>query len=635
MAIPTPIMRSKGSLAVVCLTCFTVLLSGAGRVVAQSFPEAKWKKLDSFEANRLAKADQLYTKKSYRAAIAAYDAFLMEFPRSVAVPYAILKKGRSLQMDEKRFQAVKVYEEVLDYFPNVIEFASPALFYIGDCHWQNGDVEKAMKAWIEMATDEDYKKHVLAAHAIYSLADNLAKQDGKLSEAVKYFEQLALDFRFSNRDPAYKALERVVSFYVRVKPNEMKLRELWKKRGTFHYHPRNVSKNADVALDRDYWKSIWHWVDREGRYGFTELQKKERQKFYKYWAGVFTGKHPKWEEFQIKAAYYKRAADGKADAWVMRMDEIFQAGYREGDYRRVFRWMDYYRGLKPKIMEYCKKINYNKLPMGEFGRLLGILARDNLHTSVFNEVYKTFNFPTMKNGDIKALAFIIYGQMRNLEMGRNTILKMRFPKMEDKDIAALARELWRPDGGVVKTVCMQIGDKDLGKMELLRFYHSLSTLGRLPQGMKTEEVRKERLDLAHYLSTTDEYSNEALWMKAECLDWDKKYKEAIMAYRTCDNPPDNLWPIIQCYLKLGNWQQAIQELVEIENFFRNLAPKAAMMQADIYGRVGKRKQQISTLRRVMKKYTAHGASRSAHQQLEKMGVPIGGALDADEEKKKK
>lgn len=617
--------------AAVWLAAALLLPNGAS---AQSLPEEKWKKLDSFEANRLAKADQLYDKKSYRAAIAAYDAFLMEFPRSVAVPYAILKKGRSMQMDEKRFQAVKVYEEVLDYFPNVIEFASPALFYIGDCHWQNGDSEKAMKAWLEMATDKDYKKHVLAAHAIYSLADNLYKQ-GKAAEAVKYFEQVALDFRFSNREPAYNALNRAITYYVRVKPDEMKLRELWKSRGTFHSHARNVSKNADVALDRDYWKNIWGRVDREGKYGFQPLQKKERQGFYKYWAGVFAGKHPKWEEFQIKAAYFQKAADNNSERWIERMDEIFQTGYKEGDYHRVFRWLGYYCGLKHKMMEYCKKINYNKLPMSQFGQLLSLLSRDKLHTSVFNEVYKTFNFDTMKNGDIKALAFIIYGQMRNVEMGRSTILKIRFARMEDKDIALLARELWRPDGAVVKTVCLQINDKDLGKMELLRFFHSLRTLGRLPEGLKTEEVRKERLDLANYLSGTDAYSNEALWMKAECLDWDKNYKQAIMAYRTCDNPPDNLWPIIQCYLNLGNWQQAIHELVEIENFFRNLAPKAAMMQADIYGRAGKRDMRIAKLRAIMKKYRDHGVSRSAHEQLEKLGVRIGGGLDADEEKKKK
>ena len=302
MAIPTIRCCERGALRYLVALAIGLALLAPAAVNAQSFPEAQWKKLDSFEANRLAKADQLFSKKSYRAAIAAYDAFLLEFPRSSAVPYAILKKGRSIQLDEKRFQAIKVYEEVLDYFPNVIEFASPALFYIGECHWENGDIEKAMKAWLEMATDKDYKKHVLAAHAINSLAENLLKQ-GKAPEAIKYFEQVAIDFRFSNREPAYKALDRAIWFYVRVKPNDMKLRELWKKRGTFHHHPRNVSPTADVALDRDYWKFLWNRIDREGRYGFNELQKAEKKKFYKYWSDVFTGKHPKWEEFQIKAAY--------------------------------------------------------------------------------------------------------------------------------------------------------------------------------------------------------------------------------------------------------------------------------------------------------------------------------------------
>ncbi|NBU11794.1 MAG: hypothetical protein EBS84_22820, partial [Proteobacteria bacterium] len=48
-----------------------------------------------------------------------------------ATSYAILRKGRSLQLLDKRFEAIKIYQEVLDFFPNDIKYAAPALYLIG------------------------------------------------------------------------------------------------------------------------------------------------------------------------------------------------------------------------------------------------------------------------------------------------------------------------------------------------------------------------------------------------------------------------------------------------------------------------------------------------------------------------
>src|SRR6185295_3966883 len=105
-------------------------------------------------------------------------------------PYALLRKGRCLQLDNKRFDAIKAYNEVLDYFPNALRYAGAALYYIGVCHWDNSDSKEAMKSWAEMASDADYRKHFLAAGAISRLADNLLQQ-GKLPEANEYYKQAA------------------------------------------------------------------------------------------------------------------------------------------------------------------------------------------------------------------------------------------------------------------------------------------------------------------------------------------------------------------------------------------------------------------------------------------------------------
>ena len=61
---------------------------------------------------------------------------------------------------------------MLDYFGDRIDEAAAALYHLGLAHLENGDVREGMKAMREMADDEDYQKHPLAAGAIRRLADN-------------------------------------------------------------------------------------------------------------------------------------------------------------------------------------------------------------------------------------------------------------------------------------------------------------------------------------------------------------------------------------------------------------------------------------------------------------------------------
>ena len=144
-------------------------------------------KLDTFEGITLDKADKVFGAKDYPRALAEYDSFILQFPESKATSYAILRKGRSLQLLEKRFEAIKVYQEVLDFFPNDVRYAAAALYSIGECHAQNGDVEKAVKSWLALADDPDYSKEPPGASALNQLADNFLKQ-GKTDDGIKRYE---------------------------------------------------------------------------------------------------------------------------------------------------------------------------------------------------------------------------------------------------------------------------------------------------------------------------------------------------------------------------------------------------------------------------------------------------------------
>ena len=106
------------------------------------YPPKEFAKLDTFEGLNLEDADKLYKKKDYKGAYAAYKAYSFEFVKSKALSYVLLRMGRCLHMIDKRHAAIKAYQDVVDYFPDDVSYAAGALFYMGQCHQQNGDTAK-------------------------------------------------------------------------------------------------------------------------------------------------------------------------------------------------------------------------------------------------------------------------------------------------------------------------------------------------------------------------------------------------------------------------------------------------------------------------------------------------------------
>ena len=80
---------------------------------------------------------------------------------------------------------------------------------------------------------------------------------------------------------------------------------------------------------------------------------------------------------------------------------------------------------------------------------------------------------------------------------------------------------------------------------------------------------------------------------------------------------------------MGRLAQAVGQLREIEAFFKKHAPEAALRIAHLYARAKKTKLQIAALRSVLKKYPKSHQSSSAHQDLERLGIKIGGGIDAE------
>jgi len=546
------------------------------------------KKLDTFEAHTLSQADVTFGKRKYREALKEYDAFIVEFPKSKLVPYAILRKGRCLHLDSKRYQAIREYEEILDYFPNSIKYAAAALYYTGQAHAQNGELDKAMMAWAEMAQDEDYRTHYLAAFAINSLAGNLMKQE-KVNDAVRYYDQVCVDFKGVNRDARWAAIGKVIYHHIRRHANEKKLRDFYVRAGTFEHAARKAPDDLDK--DRLYWQRVYERVWSFG--SFNNLQADAKKKYYKYWADRIEGRFPEWDTYQIHVANLRYAHEEDRTKWGARLDAQFEKYQKEGDWNRIMQWIKLYTAFPQKVDQYFRKIKVDK----------------------------------MTNAEIQRLAFLFYDQVRNKELGRNLVGRLRYDEMKDSEHAGLARSLWNRDTELVEPSISRMEEQEWANMETLEFFFWGKEHHRL-----TAAQLKRCHPLAVEMTKVDRYAKRAWWIKAEFHRWDGQYEEAIAAYRMADNPSRNLWMIVDCFLALRKPKPAIVQLKEIETFFKNESSIAALRIAHVYRDAGDKPKYVSSLRGVLKKYPESGQSSSAHQELESMGYKIsryiGGGEDA-------
>ncbi len=168
-------------------------------------PDYPTNSLPEAEATLQGEADKHFAKKApheYELAADAYNSFVVKYPKSKAVPYALVREGRSLQLVGKRSEAIKSFSGVLEYYPGSIPYAAPALLYLAQCHYLDGKAKEATKAIAQLRADKDYGKHEAAACATFLLA-HMQAEGGKTDEAIATLGTIAVPF------PAYAALAQL------------------------------------------------------------------------------------------------------------------------------------------------------------------------------------------------------------------------------------------------------------------------------------------------------------------------------------------------------------------------------------------------------------------------------------------
>ena len=589
MISPPPRLTGPASLILALTAC----LPAAARPVDEpAIPAALRAKLDTFEGVTLDKADKVFAAGDFVRAVAEYDAFLTQFPESAAVPHAILRKGRGLQFVTKRNEAITVYREVLDFFPDDEPLAALAAFRIGECHAQNGDIDKAIKAWAELAADEGYVKQPIGAAALTALAENLIRL-GRAEEGIPRLEQVAVTFRQSNPRQAQAAIDRVIAYHVRTRPDVARLRSFYEAVRTFESNPQ--SPGPDLAADALFWQRVRDVVARHGQ--FPAGQEAARATYYGYWVGQLAGKLPDDDSMQIAFAEFKRLADGDEAAWTKRLDAHFARLQKPGDYGRVIHWISLMGASRPKLEEYCAKLDFSKMSNEQIQQLMVVLFDRNAPDRAVH-AFEKLRLDEMADGAKLALADM-------------TARYARF---------GVARDL-------TSRACFACQNLEAGKFHFLRHLHWRCSPHT---GMRTPADVTEALKLAEELANSPQHAGPATLLAGNILQWTGKYEEAITAYRKADDPPRTLFWTAECLQKLGRTEPAVTQLREIESFFKDQAAEAALRIAYVYRDAKAQDRYVSALRGVLKKYPKSSQSSEAHQRLEELGVRIGGGVDAED-----
>jgi len=568
-------------LGAIIMACGISVLAApqAGQEIA--YPSAAFSKLDTFEGLNLEDADKLYLKKDFKGAYAAYKAYSFEFSKSKALPYVLLRMGRCLHQLGKRFEAIKGYQDVVDYFPDEVVYSAAALYYIGVCHGENGDDNKKLAVWARLVKDDDYVNQPDSGTALAFLGGAMEKL-GKFEEATEYRWRTAVTFVQANPQAAQVARWAVIAHYVTRTPNHEKLKEFYVAASGFDGQGRKTDAPQD---DPRYWHTVLSTaLDMQGK-------PEDKQSVCSYWSAKMGDRftdddtlRKRW--FDVQFVHEKDPA-----AWAKRMEKQFtQKPITLG---RVIQWCEYYgRDSKRRsafFAQQSKSVTAN-LKFAEKMSLMEQLRRQGMDEEV-QSMIRMFNLQGLNDDEIKTYAFFVAGYQ-----GEEEVLRL-LTRIKDSMNATKARF-----------------DYYLARTHRNRPFQE-KALAEIPALKKEPKYAGQSL----------------LWTEAELLRGLGRYEEAIKAYQTANRQPDSTWGVTDCLEALKRYPEAIRNVQGLESVGGAVAAQACFRVADIYRASGDKGKEVDQLRLVLRRYPKSKESSVAHQRLESYGVKImGGEAKAEE-----
>ena len=560
-------------------------LMGITAVLAQEradqeilYPGDAFARLDTFEGLNLQDADNLYIQKDYKGAFAAYRAYSFEFAKSKALPYVLLRMGRCLHRLEKRNAAIKAYQDVVDYFPDDVRYAAAALYYIGECHGQNGDDDKKLATWARMVKDDEYVAQPRSGTALAYLGSEMAKR-GKFEEAVEYHWRTATAFLETNERAAAAARNEVLGHYVRRAPNHERLMAFYTAAQGFDGRGHKVDQPDE---DPRYWTTVMSFVLKA---------REERETIAAYWTAQMGDRFADNDALRVSWIHAQLLHEKDPAAWDARLETQF--AHKPATIDRVIQWCDHYRSDRERRAAFYAKHGPTLIPsLDNDGKLK--LANQLRHPHGMHDEAQAA-IRTVKPGE-----------------------------MDDPQLNAYARFLGNyEDDDTVLRILGRIGDKSYATKA--RFDYFMSKSYRNPPYME------KALAEIPALQKMPEYSKDVLWSKAELLRQLGRHAEAIKAYQAANRQPQSTWGVADCQIALKQFGAAIKTVQGLESIGGPIASQACLKIADIHRVSGDKGREVQQLRLVLRRYPKSGESSTAHDRLESYGVKvIGGEAEAED-----
>ena len=569
------------SLPIFCAWLFagaTLSAQQAGQEIL--YPGEAFAKLDTFEGVNLEDADKLFIAKDFNGAYAAYKAYSFEFPKSKALPYVLLRQGRCLHKLDKRNAAIKAYQDVVDYFPDDVAYAAAALYYIGECHGQNGEAEKQTAVWARMVKDDGYVTQPNSGTALIHLGTEMQKL-GKHEEAAEYQWRTAVAFLKTNPNAADAARKAVIRHYVVRSPNHEKLKEFYIAASGFDGQGRDTGKPEE---DARYWTAVMYYV----------LDKNEdaaaREKSCAYWTAKMADRFTDNDDLRRLWCDATLVHEKDPAGWQARMEKQF--AMKPATIARVVQWCGYLMpdpAYRSAFFAKQTKPMLASMKPAELMDLMGNLQHPHQMHEEAQLIMRAVRTDGMTDEEIKRFAMLAANYQTEEEVLRH------LARIKDKAFATKAR-----------------------------FDYYLSRSYRNPPYME-----KALIEIPELLKSP-KYADGLTWTKATLLQGLGRHEEAIEAFRAANRQPDSTWEIAQCLRALKQYDQAIKTVSELESLGGPIASRASLEVANIYQSSGDKAKEIGQLRTVLRRYPKTGESGTAHDRLESYGVAlVGGEAEAE------
>lgn len=542
------------------------------------YPSDDFAKLDTFESIAVEDADKLFIKKDYPGAYAAYKAYSIEFAQGEALPYVLLRMGRCLHLAGKRNTAIKAYQDVVDYFPNDVRYAAAALYYIGQCHEQNGNEDKALAVWAKMVKDKAYVSQSNSGAALIKLAEAMQKR-GDYNEAVEYQWRTAVAFRKSNQKVSEAARKSVEFHYAVRNPNQPKLLAFCNEVGGFGWH-QNIDQPEESTT---YWKHVFNLVLR------SKIEADKRADVARYWDGQMGDRFAEDDALRVAWFDMRLAHDNALDAWAKRMDTQFNLKPVSID--RVKRWLSYYNS-HPKLRSAFFETHGEPL-------LSGLATQEKI------KLFEHLRHP-----------------LRMQDEALQVLKTVRTDGMDDPALAKFAGYVAEYEGEDAFLLTVnKIKDKTFATRVRFDYYYARSH--------RNGENQEKALAEVPLLAKSPDHAQDIVWPHAVLMQRQGEYEQAIKLFRAANRQPQSTWAVIDCYIAMKQHGKAIELCNELQVLGGDTAAQACLKAADIYRIAGDKGKEVQQLQLTLRRYPGTRQSSESHQRLEKYGVKIiGGEAEA-------